>query len=84
MACEVHNYRCANTLEFLKDKHHQPLLAKRGIRTWEHEELLLRFIPYVNNIDLRIVKGISERRKGKMFGDPTDGTLYREETPHPQ
>jgi hypothetical protein len=33
--------------DFLKDQHMR--LAKHGIRTWEHEELLLRFIAYLKN-----------------------------------
>jgi hypothetical protein len=31
--------------DFLKDQHTR--LEKHGIRTWEHEELLLRFIAYL-------------------------------------
>jgi hypothetical protein len=32
---------------FLKDADTQARLKKRNIRTWEHEELLLRFFAYV-------------------------------------
>jgi hypothetical protein len=54
----------------------QERLQKRGIRTWEHEELLLRFFAYVMNKDFRRVKGVSERRKSELFGKPTDGDLF--------
>jgi hypothetical protein len=60
--------------EFLKSQ--QERLKKRGIRTWEHEELLLRFFAYVMNKDFRRVKGVSERRKSELFGKPTDGDLF--------
>ena len=62
--------------DFLKDE--QARLKKRGIRTWEHEELVLRFFAYVKNLDFRVVKGVSERRKSDMFGQPTKGDLFRE------
>jgi hypothetical protein len=62
--------------DFLKSQHN--MLKKHGIRTWEHEELLFRFIAYLKNTDFRIIKGLSERRKSVMFGEPTDGTLFQE------
>ena len=62
--------------EFLKSQ--TPRLTKHGIRTWEHEELLLRFIAYLKNVDFRIIKGTSERRKTQMFGEPTKGDVFHE------
>jgi hypothetical protein len=65
--------------EFLKSQ--QERLEKCGIRTWEHEELLLRFFAYVMNRDFRRVKGVSERRKSELFGEPTDETLFNTRNP---
>jgi hypothetical protein len=62
--------------EFLKQE--QQSLAKRGIRTWEHGEPLLRFIAYLKNTDFRIIKGLSERCKGQMLGERTKGDLFTE------
>jgi hypothetical protein len=61
--------------DFLKDQHAR--LERHGIRTWEHEELLLRFIAYLKNTDFRIIKGMSERRKSDIFGEPGDGKLFQ-------
>jgi hypothetical protein len=63
--------------DFLKDKRQQQRMEQHGIRTWEHEELLLRFIAYLNNADFRLVKGRSERRKSSLFGEPGDGRLFQ-------
>lgn len=63
--------------EFLKHPQLQERLKKHNIRTWEHEELLLRFFAFVMEKDFRQVKGVSERRKSGMFGKPGDGTLFR-------
>jgi hypothetical protein len=63
--------------DFLKDE--QARLQKRGIRTWEHEELLLRFIAYVKNTTFIMVKKVSEERKmQELFGEPTTGDLFQE------
>jgi hypothetical protein len=63
--------------DFLKDE--QARLQKRGIRTWEHEELLLRFIAYVQNTAFITVKKVSEERKmHELFGEPTKGDLFKE------
>ena len=62
-------------VDFLKAEHAR--LEKHGIRTWEHEELLLRFIAYLKNTDFRIIKGMSEHRKSDIFGEPGDGTLFQ-------
>jgi hypothetical protein len=64
--------------DFLKDPAVQHRLQKRGIRTWEHEELLFRFIAYVKNVEFIAVKAGAERRKFGMFGEPGDGTLFQE------
>ena len=63
--------------DFLEDPEMQARLKKRGIRTWEHEELLLRFFAYVKNTTFIAVKKESEQRKLGMFGDPGDGTLFQ-------
>ena len=65
--------------DFLKDKDAQARLKKRNIRTWEHEELLWRFLAYVKNTTFITVKKASEERKMQMFGKPGDGKLFTEE-----
>jgi hypothetical protein len=55
-------------------------LQKRGIRTWEHEDLLLRFIAYVKNTPFITVKKVLEERKMReLFGEPTTGDLFKTE-----
>jgi hypothetical protein len=49
--------------DFLKDARIQRKLTQRGIRTWEHEELLFRFIAYVKNVEFIAVKQGWEARK---------------------
>jgi len=55
--------------EFLKDETVQRKLTQRGIRTWEHEELLFRFLAYVKNVEFIIVKRESELRKMQEWGE---------------
>jgi hypothetical protein len=63
--------------DFLKDE--QARLKKRGICTWEHEELLLRFFAYVKNTTFITVKKASEERKmQELFGEPMKGDLFKE------
>ena len=63
--------------DLLKDE--QARLKKRGIRTWEHEELVLRFFTYVKNTTFIHVKKASEERKmQELFGEPTKRDLFKE------
>lgn len=63
--------------DFLKDPEVQQRLKKRNIRTWEHEELLLRFFAYVKHTSFLAVKKTSEERKmQELFGDATRGDLF--------
>jgi hypothetical protein len=67
--------------EFLKDE--QKRLTIRRIRTWEHEELLLRFFAYVKNTTFITVKKASEERKMQdLSGESTKEDLFNADIPH--
>ena len=65
--------------DFLKDDQVQARLKQRGIRTWEHEELLFRFVAYVKNTTFLVVKRNAEYRRANVFDEPTDGSLFQPE-----
>jgi len=77
-------------LEFMHQKDVRERLNKDEIHWWEHTELTIRFITYVRFYDhelrmreidaeLQRLQELAERRKSRLFGEPTDGLLFKEE-----
>jgi hypothetical protein len=75
--------------EFMRDKEVWERLNKDDIRWWQDTELTLRFIGYVRNDyhllrmretdeEFQRVVELNERRKSRLFGEPTKGDLFKE------
>jgi hypothetical protein len=75
--------------EFMWDKEVRERLNRDDIRWWQDTELTIRFIAYVRNYhhmlrmqetdkEFQRLVELSERRKSRLFGEPTTGDLLKE------
>ena len=77
-------------LEFLRDKRERQRIYKLDLSPHQHvAPVIVQFIAYVRNhayeqrmkemeVQLRQLEEKSKRQKGRMFGEPGDGKLFRD------
>jgi hypothetical protein len=77
-------------LEFLRDKRERQRISKLELSPHRHASpVIVQFLAYVRNrpfeqslkamdAPLKPVEEKAKRRHGRMFGEPTDGTLFTE------